>query len=820
MLTLLQDLKVALRSLRKAPLTLFVTVVSLGLGIGAVTSVFTLVNSLLFTPPVGPTETEQLITLYTSRDDGGLYGRMSFPDYEDSMQADSAVADALAYRQAPITLNEGSASRVLVAEAVTPNYFEVLGIRLALGRAFLSEEEATGSNQPVAVISHELWSRHFAADREALGKTVQLGGRAYTVIGVAPEGTRLRPLIKTDVWLTIPSLKGSSILRTEDLEQRDARLFTVIARLKDGASLEELTPQLAVIGQRLHKDHQDDWSDDAGKARVLSALSEKDARMPPDRMPIFAALGGFLFSATALILLIACSNVASLFLARAHQRRRETAVRLALGASRRRLVTMALTESLLAALASAALGLALAAVAARALASVPTPAAIPVSFALQMDFRVLAFAILIAIGTTLTFGLAPALAGSRPNLVPSLKSDSTNSGKRSGRFGMRNLLVVAQVAASLVLLAGAGLFMRSLQNSSVMSFGLDPSRIAVTSKTLPEELSDAEAGGQAVRALVSKLAALPEVESAHMARAVELTVISSSDIPVSVTGYDTGTDASPRVHFNSVTPGYLEMLGVEMLRGRGLQDTDSREAFPVAVINAFFAQRFWPGRDALGQRFVAGEKTFEVVGVTADIKTMDIDDPPLPYFWTSLYQDFTPKLAILIESRTTADAMVSLLRREVKVADGETVLVPPTPLAQMVDLQFLPLRAAAAILGTGGVFGLLLAVLGIYGIIAFAVAQRTREIAIRLAIGAQRREVLRTIVLDGLLLTLAGLALGLIVVLPAAQLVRSLLVDTSPLDPLALGGGAGLLLLAALTASYLPAQRATKIDPIRALREE
>ena len=817
---LFQDLRIAFRSLRKAPLTMTVTVVSLGLGIGAVTAVFTLANTLLFIPPGGLSEPEGLVTLYTSREDGRLYGRVSFPDYEDLLAADSALSDAAAYLHTPLTLGEGSGSQALLGEAVTVNYFAVLGIRAAIGRTFLPGETADGGDPRVAVISHDLWQQRFSGTYETVGRTILLAGQPYTVVGVAAADTRLTPLLATEVWVPLETSKGSSVLSAEDLERRDLRRFNVIGRLRPDASLAHLQSQLAVLAERLHQDHGEAWEDDLGKARALSALAMQEARMNPDRQPVLAVLGAFLFGATGLILLIACSNVASLFLARAHQRRRETAVRIALGASRSRLVAMALTESLMAALASAGVGLALAGLAARALGSLPTPAYIPLSLDFQLDHRVLTFAMLLAVGTSLTFGLAPALRESRPNLVPSLKSDSTSSGRRPGRFGLRNLLVVAQVAASLVLLVGAGLFLRSLQGATMSHFGLDPQRIALMTTTLPAERSEPEAGAQHIRALTARLTALPEVEEAHMARAVELTVISAQGIPVQVPGYQPAAGELPRIHYNSVTPGYLRMLGIRLLRGRGLTPADSADATPVAVINGTFAERFWPDQPAIGRQFTAGEQTFEVIGVTANVKTRDIDDPPMPYFWTSLYQDFTPSLAVLLKGRANAEAMLPLLRQEVEVAEGEVTLVPPTPLAQMMELQYLPLRTASALFGTGGIFGLILAVLGIYGIISFAVTQRTREVAIRIALGAQRSKVVRAIVHEGAMLTLIGLAVGLAIVLPLARLVRSQLFGMSPLDPLAVGGGVGVLLLAALMASLVPARRATEIDPIRALREE
>lgn len=823
-----QDLRVALRGMRSAPLATTVTVISLGLGIGAVTTVFTLANTLLLSPPTSWTGVDELVAVYTSRDDGKRFGRVSFPDYEDLRDSRGPLAGVAAYTRGVVNLGRGAGSRVLLIEGVSGNFFDVLGGGAVLGRTFTPEEAAPGGER-VVVISHPLWQGHFAAEPEIVGREVRLGGRPFTVIGVAPEDSGRRAILEIDAWVPAELAATSGFLgTTADLDDRGDRRFTVMGRLGEGRALDEVRAHVAVLGGGLHATYAEPWEDDHGTPRTFSALPARLAQLDPDRRPILAALGAFLFGATGLILLIACSNVASLFLARAHRRRRATAVRVALGAGRRRLVVSSLVESLLPALASAGLGVGLAHLAVRAVGAIPSPVAVPLKLGFQIDHRVLGFAVLLAVATSVVFGLAPALAGARLDLVPALKNDGSPGGRRGRLFGPRNLLVVAQVTASMVLLAGAALFLRSLSQATTMNFGIDPSRVAMMTKTVPEASAGSpEASTTYLRALTSRLAALPEVQDVQASRSVELTIVSPGDVPLSVAGHTPAEGESPRVATNAVTPGYLEMLGVPVIRGRGLRTGDGPGAPRVAVINQHFANRFWPGEEAIGQRFTAGEpapgepaRDYEVVGVTQDIKVADIDDPPASYFWTSLYQDPAPRIALLVKGRASAEAMIPLLYSEVEVGDDEVTLVPPTALRQVVDIQLLPLKAASAILGSGGVFGLLLAVLGIYGIISFAVAQRSREIAIRVALGARQDQILRTIMSDGLVLTATGLGLGLAIVLPLARLVRSLLFGMSPLDPVALGGGAGLLLAAALLASFIPAQQATRIDPIGPLREE
>ncbi len=837
---LLQDLKYGFRSLRRTPLTLIVTVLSLGLGIGAATSVFSVVNAFLFRPS-GYAEPESLVALYTSRDDGKLYGKTSFADYSDLLEAVAALEDAAAFGYDALKLGDETSSQILVTEVVSGSYFSVLGVRPVTGRGFLPAETEVGKAERVVVISHDLWLRRFAGDPSVVGRTIRLGARAFTVVGVAPDALASRkPALRTDVWIPLGVAGVSDRHDAAKLARRESRGYTVIGRLREDATREQLEAQLAVVGKRLHQEYSEEWQDDRGEARVFSALSERESRLNPDARGVFWVLSSFFLGATGLILLIACSNVASLFLARAHQRRRETAVRTALGASRRRLLGMFLAESLLPGLAGGVLGIAVAWIATRAMSSVSLPIAVPIHFDFGLDGRVLGFALVLGLVSSLVFGLAPALAGTGGNLLPSLKSDSTG-GSGSRRFGLRNLLVSAQVAACLILLVGAGLFIRSLEGAATMDLGFRTERIAVMSKALPGDLrgdvargdeADRTAGSRYVRDLVAHLAAQPEVEDAQAAQGVELTMLSGGAAAVSVSGYQPGAEESLQVHFNRVTPGYLEMLAVPLRAGRTLRASDSEGAPRVAVINESFAARYWPGKEAIGRRFTADDRqgpgvdndgtprTYEVVGVARDGKVVDVDDPPMPYFWASLYQDPAPRFSLLLKGSDSAEAMLPVLRREVEIAEGEVTMVPPGTLADMVDIQFLHLRLAARILGWGGLFGLVLAVIGIYGVVAFAVTQRTREIAIRVAIGAQRGQVLRQIARQGLTLAAAGLLVGLAVILPLARLLRSQLFEMSPADPVAVGGGAGILLLAALVASFVPASRATRIEPIRALREE
>lgn len=831
-LTFLGDLRFGLRSLRKAPMALTITVLSLGLGIGAVTAAYAVVNSLLFRAPVGLSQPHRLVTLYTSEDGGEAYGLSSFPDYEDTARELASLEDAAAIAIRTLNLGGAVEPRALLAEEVTGNYFTVTGIRPVVGRAIMPGEAQLGAALPVAVLGHDLWVEQFGGDAGVVGRTVRLNGREHTVVGVAPDGVVSRRVpLEPDVWVPLGSVEGPESLRNVGLRDRGERRFLILARLRPGASLPNLRAQATVLQDRLAEEYPGDWTDSSGRARLLTAVSERDSRLKPGTQALLGGIGVFFVGTTGLILLIACSNVTSLFLARANRRSREMGVRAALGAGRGRLTAMLLTEALIPGAAAGIVGLLVAAWVVRLVEGASLPMNIPVRLSIDLDARVLAFAVATALGSSLIFGLLPALKSSRPEILQALSGDGRI--RRKGRFNARDVLVVVQCAASLVLLVGATLFVRALGSATGTELGVDPERVAVATQTLTPESHAPEQGIQYYKDLRSRLAAVPGVEDVQLSRTLELTLLLiGSTVDVTVDGADPSPDREATYFRNAVTPGYLKMLGIPLLRGRSLQESDGADAPLVAVVNQNLAERFWPGQDALGRRFEVTDpgaarhglapepRTFQVIGIAADGKYGDFDEAPTPYFWTSLYQDYASTVAVLVKGVESAEAMIPVLREHVIPEGGRVQLLPPSTYASQLSVQFIHLRIASRVLTWGGAFGLFLAVIGIYGIVSVAVTQRTREMAVRMAIGADRGQVLRAIVRDGMKLAAIGLAFGVLIALPAARAVRSVLAGVSPLDPLAFGAGLGVLLLAALLASVLPARRATRIDPMRTLRQE
>lgn len=821
-----RDLAFALRTLAKAPMTVAITVVSLGLGIGAVTTVFATAEGLLYPPAPGLRDPEGLVTVFTSEEDGELYGSSSYADYRDVLEV-GALEDATASAVRLASLEVAGEQEPLIAEVVVGNFFEVTGIRPVVGRPFLPEEGRPAAGAPVAVLGYHLWTERFEADPGVVGRTVRLNGTPVTVVGVAPKGvTSRRVPVRPDIWYPLGSPPDAN--HTEGLEDRGLREFSVLGRYAQGATLTDLQSQLTVLSSRLADEHGEAWKDDKGRDRVFTAVSERASRVNPGAWAVLGGIAVFFFAATGLVLLIACTNVTGLFVVRAVRRSKEISLRLALGAKRRQVVRLLLAEGLVLGVAAGVVGLGFANLLAGAMASYTLPVNVPVRLDFAPDGRAYVFAFLTALATAMVFSLVPALRASRVDLVSGLKARSGVT-RRRWRFSAGSFLVVTQFAASLVLLGGAGLFLRSLQQSATLELGLDPQGVALMSKAVPDGVTW-DGMETYYRDLQQRLQRLPGVQEAGLSRGVELTLLQVGSAASFQSTTEEGGDEGVSGGRNGVTPGYMEMMGIPLLRGRTIQEGDVAGATRVAVVNERFAQVLWPGEDPVGRWFTLVDRSpwrradtasasFQVVGVAGQGSYMDVGDPPAPYVWTSLYQDPSRSLAVTVKG-ASADAMVDALRAGVRSEPGEVPVLAPTTMDRQVDFQFIHLRLASKVLGWGGGFGLFLALIGVYGMVSFTVAQRTREIAVRRAVGADAGQVVGSVVRQGIVLAGVGGVLGLAVLLPLAHLLRGVLVGVGPLDPVALGGGAALLAVTSLAASFLPARRAARIDPMESLRQE
>lgn len=826
---LLRDIRFAFRTLRKGPGVVVVTVVSLGLGIAVSSVVFAVASGFLFGGP-GPVEDpESLAVVYTSEPGGRLYGETSFPDYLDMAAQTQVLENLTAHRVGVVNLGDPTQRDRIMVELVTGSYFDVLGVQPALGRGFLPEEVVQGSAERVIVLSHGTWQERFGGDPGILGQILELDGSPFTVIGVAPEGLKGRFFqFEVDGWLPLGIPGGTYRATPIRMADRNERQFILVGRLSPGRTMEEAQAEFSVLAARFHEEHGEIWEDEGGRPRSITVLSDLEARVPPDGRLALLGTAGFLLAGALLILLLACTNVASLLLARAHRRAQELAIRTSLGAGRGRLLRLLLTESLLLAFAGGGLGLYLTAVATNYLGAVPLPIDVPLRFEFGVDGRVVLFTLLISMGAALMAGIGPALQGSKADLTLALKNDTGKNSGRGKRFTLRNLLVVGQVFAATLLLVSAGLAARSLQASATYDPGLDPDRVAIMWKEPPPEPLDHQALREFFLEGAERVASNPEVESVALARVAEAHVLMESFATALI---DQPEGDPVRTRFNAVTPGYMEMLSIPLARGRSIETGDVEGALPVAVVNEAFVERFFSGAQGLGEQFQvntffdaksAQERPavrYEVVGVVASR-----DGGPAavesPFFWTSFLQDVPVRAIYHARGRASAEDVVPVLRRELPLNPNEFTLVGAGTYRDYVEYRFLGHRIISRVLGFAGGFALILAFIGVFGIVSFSVSQRLREMAIRQAMGAQKSEVVRAVVVEGLQPTGVGVILGLGVAVPMAYLARSVLLGVTPLDPLAVGGGCLILLLASVVAGLVPAQRILRAEPMELLRDQ
>jgi predicted permease len=824
--TLLLDLRHAIRQLCKTPVFTLVAALSLGLGIGANTAVFSLVNGALLKPlPVR--DPGRVVALFTSDYSGSDYGGTSYPDFLDFRERSDAFEGLSAYVLQPVAFAglEGQSAR-LWAELATADYFATLGLPIARGRALGPEDDRPEAS--AAVLSHDLWQRRFGGDPGVVGRALTLSGRTFTVVGVAAPGfAGLVRGLAADLWLPLaarPALDPDS----GSLTDRGARGLRVLGRLRPGGGMQAAQAQLAVLADQMHRAYPDEWSDVRGGPRRISLLPESGVRIDPRMSGPLAAFSALLMGVVGLVLLIACANIAGFVLTRAAERRREVAIRLSLGAGRARVVRQFLTENLLLAALGGALGWLVAVWATSLVAALRLPLPLPIRFETAPDARVLAFALLASLATGIALGLAPALQASSPDLLAALRDEArTGAGRRSHA---RQVFVIAEVALCLVLLVGGGLFLKSLRNATAIDPGFEPRNVLLLSADLGLAGYDANRAAAFETGLAERLRRVAGVEAAGLAAAMPLDPHAQARRRVRVPGYPEKPGEDMEVRLGVVGAGYFEALGIPILRGRGFRTADRPDGPGVVVVNETFAGRFWPGEDAIGRTFRTGDDgpELEVVGVARNGKYGSLSEDPLPFFYEPYVQDFRfarrlgAFMPAAIAVRTTGDplALAAALRDAVQSLDARLPVYGPRTLEQHLGVALLPARVAGYALGVFGLLGLGLASLGLAGIVAYSVSQRTHEIGVRVALGASRSDVLRMVLGEGMRLTLAGLALGLLLAAPAARMISGFLLGLSAGDPAIFMGVVALLTLTGLLACYVPARRALRVDPMAALRRE
>ncbi len=805
---LLQDLKYAVRMLAKTPGFTAIAVVTLALGIGANTTIFSWVNGFLLNGYPGVPDAQRMVILSSAY--RGANWSLSYPDYQDfrdrADKLDIAVMD-----MAPMSLKVGEGAERVWGKLVNGNYFQALGVRPALGRAFLPEEDKTLGTHPVVVIGHGLWQRRFAGDPGIVGREIWLNNTAFTVVGVAPEdfhGTFIG--LTFDVYAPV-MMHETFNGRSTRLTQRGNHWLDAVAKLKPGVSLREAQAQLDVISQQLGEAYPNTNKDVVG---TLYPVWKAPYGATQVMGPVLLVLSGVV----GLVLLIACANLANLLLARATVRRREIAIRLSLGASRARLVRQLLTESVLLALAGGALGILLGVWSWDLLLSFMPAVDLPIAVDQGMNRQVLGFTLGLSVLTGLLFGLAPALEASGRDVAHALKDETGTGSARKGR--LRSALVVAQVALSLLLLISSGLLLRSLEHAQSVRLGFNPDGVLLANIDLFPNGYTPETGRAFQQRLHERLRALPGAEVASLARRVPLGFGGASGTSIVVEGYTAAKDESVFANYNQVTPDYFRTMGTELRRGRDFTDGDTLAAPLVAVINEAMAARYWAGREALGGRFRLDKEWVTVAGVVETSKYRQLNEPPRPFFFLPLAQAYRPDVTLQVRTAGDPGALSSALRAEVSALDPILPVFNVTTLNDHIRAASFQQRLGGSLLAGFGALALALAAIGIYGVMSFGVAQRTREIGVRMALGARRGDILRLVLGYGMRLAGIGLAIGMVVAFAASNLLGGLLLGVSARDPITFAGVAGVLGAVALAATYVPARRATRVDPMVALRHE
>lgn len=808
--TLWQDLRHSLRMLTKSPGFTLVVVVTLALGIGANATIFTWIKAVLLAPLPGVERPEELVEIWgATRNNSAL--SLSYLDYLDLRDQNKVVSGLVAHQVLPLNLGRGGKPERVWAAIVSGNYFDVLGVKAAIGRTFLPEEDRTPNAHPVVVIGYGLWQRRFGGDPKIAGQTITLNEHNFTVIGVTPKefGSSFAG-IALDVWT--PVMMKDYVARPHfSLTDRGSRWLMVMGRLRPGVSIPEAQANIAGISHQLEQAYPN-TNEHMGVS--VNSLTRSPYNLKASMSPALAVL----MVAVGVVLLIACANVANLLLARAALRRKEIAVRLTLGASRRRLVQQMLTESFVLAVFGAVAGIALAFATARSLAAFVPPYGLTVSFDTQPDMVVVAFTLTLAVITAVLSGLAPTLQASKPDLVGTLK-DSTamlRGGKR--RVSVREVLVVAQVALSMVALVSAGLFVRSLREASNADPGFDPKGVVLAAFDPFLSGYDEVRGREFYRRLVERVAALPGIQSATLARRLPLTASGIAFTEVAIDGYAPAHDEDMHLNYETVGPKYFQTMRIPLVHGRDFDERDREGAPGVVIVSEAMARRYWPGGDALGRRIKLDKGWLEIVGIAKDVKYSRLSEPPRPFLYLPLLQDYRSNMILVARTAAKPEEAFHAIRVEVAALDPEMPMFDLKTLEEHVGLALFLQRMAATLLTIFGLLALSLAAVGLYSVMAYVVSQRTREMGIRISVGAQRKDVFKLILGQGLLLSVIGIASGLVIAILITRLTAHLLYGVSPTDPATFIFIAFLLLAIALLAAYVPARRATKVDPLIALR--
>ncbi|HXV59963.1 MAG TPA: ABC transporter permease [Vicinamibacteria bacterium] len=815
--TLLQDIRFSVRGLLKKPAFTLVAVLSLALGIGANTTIFTLVNTILLNPlPVE--DPSSLYAVFTQDEANAAAGltQVSFPNYEDLRDQNEAFEALAAYGfPIPTAMLVGEEPEQVFTEIVSGNYFRVLSIEPTIGRFILPEEDRVEGASPVAVLSYGLWTRRFGQDPSVIHRTITINGVSYDVVGVAPEGFKgVNALFSPDVW--VPMMMYREVLPAqfhEWFEDRRALLLNVFGRLPSGATPEEAQAHLKTIAASLEAEYPE-----PNKGRTIEIRPLTEATIFPGFRGMLVGGGVVLMSVVGLVLLIACFNVANLLLSQASSRRKEIAVRLSLGAGRSRLMRQLLSESLILGLMGGALGLLVAFWGKDLIWSTRPPFLAQNVVELALDGRVLLFTLGVSLLTGVLFGLIPAIQGSRAPVVDALKEETRTAGRARGRFSLRNGLVVAQVALSIISLVVAGLFLRSLETAHRLDPGFETEKLAVMTVNLGQAGYDPPQGRAFYDAILTRLRAEPGLSSA--AWATNLPLFGGFQRSVFLEGQPED-ESGILVLTNQVDDGFFATSGTPLLRGRDFTPVDREDSPPVAIVNEQMARDFWPDSEPIGKRFrFYGDDFFhEVVGIVATAKYVTLGEDPQSAVYLPRRQSYADSMVLYLRTEGDPSAALALARERFREADRRVPVTNSWTISEVIDQSLWAPKLGAILFACMGALALALASIGLYGVMAYHVSQRNQEIGLRMALGAAQKDVLGMVMKQAMALVGLGCVIGLVLALSASSLVSTLLFGSAR-DPLTFAGVPLVLATVAFVASLLPAIRASRVDPLVALRHQ
>ena len=819
-----QDVRYALRGLRKSPGFAVIAVLTLALGIGANTAIFTVVNAVFFhSIPVADPKTLLQIFTVDQRKILGLTSNnnfpTSYPNASDIQRRAQSFSGVTIFTFAPVSMTIHGQPDQYFSNLVAGNFFDVLGVHATLGRTFRPEEDGELGAGPVAVLNYGFWQRKFAGDRNVIGQNVLINGQGFTIIGVAPRGFQGPNVIGgPDMW--IPMSMHDQILSgfTKSLfNERRYLGFNAVGRLKEGVRPQQTQAELQAIASDLEQAFPL-----ANKGRSFTTQPILESSISPNQRGAFQRAGALMMTVVGIVLLVACFNIANLLLARASGRKREMSIRAALGASRARIVTQLLTEAMILAVAGGALGLGLALIGRDLMWRFRPPLLPETGMDLSLDWHVLAFTMFVVIGTGVLFGLTPALQSSRPDLVTELKERAGGDLRRGSRFNLRDILIALQVAVCLIALVGAGLFLLSLRNAQEMNPGFDTRNLAMLTFDLGTLNYDHDRAREFQRRTLEAAQNTPGVHAAAISNTIPL-FFGGFGRTLFREGEDTSNGQSGKVsQVAIVSPEYLQTMGIPLVRGQ-LFDSTVRETSPrVAIVNETAAKLIWPDEDPIGNRFkfFRDNDLTQVIGIARNSKYNTLGEDPIPYIYTPLIQNPQPAVTLFFRTQADPRTVLNTVRSRVQEMDRNLPITNVWPIGEVISQSLWAASFGASLLSVFALIAMSLCAVGIYGVVGYSVGQRIREFGIRLALGAQPRDVLLMVLRSSALIMAVGLVAGLVAAFALARLITTFLYGVNTNSPVAFLAMALVLAAVGVLASYIPARRAAKVDPMVALHYE